>query len=170
MTYQVGDQEEELPFAPSFSWAAGIDGIVAGASDRYHFQVLRADGSRLEVEHYWDPVSIDPAHQDWARRLEIARTRLPSDEEQSWDGAGIPTHQPAFTRFLTAVSGETWVVRPGSSRQIPGCDEDPQQDYESAAENPCWVSDWIIDAFDSRVSTVTVFDGALVKVVDGRGR
>jgi len=152
LTYQRdGEEVEGVPFRPGFIWAVTADGdIVAGASDRYAYEVQRADGSELRVEKTWQPVPIPDEHAEYERRRTVALIRRFEQAGWNWDGAEIPGFQPAFSFLVPTISGETWVVRPGESSRMAECVEDPlAATYADVRANPCWRSEWIIDAFDA---------------------
>ena len=52
--------------------------------------------------------------------------------------------KPAYTEFVPAESGEVWVVRPGTGRQVADCDEDA---FEPSEDAPCWEEGRIVDVF-----------------------
>jgi len=152
LTYQRdGEEVEGVPFRPGFIWAVTADGdIVAGASDRYAYEVQRADGSELRVEKTWQPVPIPDEHAEYERRRTVALIRQFEQAGWNWDGAEIPGFQPAFSFLVPTISGETWVVRPGESSRMAECVEDPLAATSADVRaNPCWRSEWIIDAFDA---------------------
>lgn len=126
-----------------------------GASDRYRFQVLSPDGSRLIVQRYRDPIPVPQEHKEWERRQTLAAGRAAAtsqgrdDSELELDNSQIPDHKPAYRWLLPTQSGETWLRRLGSSEPIAGCAGDPLEvGWAPAQENPCWRDQIIIDAFD----------------------
>jgi hypothetical protein len=141
--------ETEIPFSAWRLWSPVPGGrIVYGASDRYRFEVLDRDGSKLVVERFWDPVPIDPGHREWARRREVAINRAMMQADWSWDGAEMPEHKPAFDGLIPAMSGEIWVLRRGACERLPDGVEDPiEAGWLAAIEDPGWRSQWILDVF-----------------------
>jgi len=144
------------PFSPFHYSSPAPDGkLVFGASDRYRFDVLAPDGSRLVVERYWDPVPIPPEHKEWARRLTLAShqavaANLGIDvEDDQLDSSQIPDHKPAYRWFVPTQSGEVWLQRLGPSEPLTECAGDPLEvGWAEARGNPCWDDGVIIDAFD----------------------
>jgi hypothetical protein len=147
-TMEVDGREIGTPFSPRLYWYPTPDGgIVAGATDRYRFEVLRQDGSRLVVHHYAQPAPVDPVEWEWNREYRVARYRR-LQEGFTWDGAEMPRRHPAFSSLGAANSGEIWVGRIIGSKRIPDCSENPLEDYagELSIER-CFEEVYTIDAF-----------------------
>lgn len=148
---EAGDRTLQMPFSRAFTWTtAGPGRFLAGANDRYRFEVqLRGETTRV-VERHWQPVPIRPEHAEWERKATIARGRR-YDPGWNWDGDGMPTTHPPFGTLIAAANGETWVVRDGPSEPVADCDEDPLVDRpESAPRLPaCWKRTFFLDAFDA---------------------
>ncbi len=151
----IGNQSM-TPYSPNhYSSPAPGGKLVYGASDRYQFEVLAPDGSRLIVNRYWDPVPVLPEHKEWQRRQTMASTRT-AYARHSADAAGfeldtsqIPDHKPAYRWFVPTQTGEIWLHRLGRSEPLPGCAGDPLEvGYAAAREDPCWRDRANIDAFD----------------------
>ena len=150
LTYRRGGEDVEgVPFRPGFTWEMTPAGdIVAGATERYYFEVQRADGSCLHVEKVHEPVPIPPERIEYERRRVVGLIRELYSPGWNWDGEQIPLHQPAFSAFVTTSSGEIWLTRPGDSRRIEGCIEDPlDATVEQVWANPCWKDIPQVDAF-----------------------
>ena len=139
------------PYSPVNYASPAPDGkLVFGASDRYRFEVLSPDGSRLIVERYWDPIPVPPEHKEWERRRELSFYREVNDPGDELDISQIPDSEPAYRWFVPTQSGEIWLQRLGSSEPLAGCAGDPLEvGPVAAAESPCWRHRPIIDAFDS---------------------
>ncbi len=95
------------PYSP-FNYAGPApDGkLVVGASDRYRFEVLSPDGSRLIVERCWDPIPIPSEHKEWERRRALGFDREVNDPEYELHSSQIPDHKPAYRWFVPTQSGE----------------------------------------------------------------
>jgi hypothetical protein len=144
------------PFSPSKPSSPAPDGkLVFGASDRYRFEVLAPDGSRLIVERFWDPVPVPPEHKEWERRLALASCRAAASNPSvsgsacELDSAQIPNHKPAYSALAPTQSGEVWVHRSGPSESVTGCAGDPLEvGWVAGRQDPCWRDKAMIDAFD----------------------
>jgi len=138
-----------VPFTPRFTWNIAYSGaIVAGASDRYRFEIQSADGSTLIVEHYGEPAPIIAAEAEWYRRQYVASLRrITTSPGWNWDGAEMPGTKPAFFEIIPTLSGDIWVARQGPGERMTECTEDPMESGEEAIDQPCWRDTWIIDAF-----------------------
>ncbi len=138
------------PYSPLHYASPAPDGkLVFGASDRYRFEVLASDGSRLIVQRYWDPIPVPPEHKEWERRRALGFDREVNDPEYQLDSSQIPDHKPAYRWFVPTQSGEIWLQRWGPSEPLAGCAGDPLEvGRVKARENPCWRDGAIIDAFD----------------------
>jgi hypothetical protein len=151
----LGNQQM-TPYSPNFYASPAAGGrLIYGASDRYRFEVLSPDGSRLIVERYWDPVPVPPEHKEWERRLAVAAVRLAFASRVAaaaafdLDISAIPDHKPAYRWFVPAQSGEIWLHRLGRSEPLSGCAGDPLEvGWAAARERPCWRDRAIIEAFD----------------------
>jgi hypothetical protein len=149
-------QGPTTPYSPSnYSSPAPGGKLVFGASDRYRFEVLAPDGSRLIVERYWDPVPVPAEHKEWERRLTLASSRAATasrgvdGSEYQLDSSQIPDHKPAYRWFIPTQSGEIWLQRLGPSEPLTGCAGDPLEvGWVAAREDPCWRDGATIDAFD----------------------
>ena len=143
------------PFTPRFMWTpAGPEMILAGSSDRYHFEIQRRGETVLEMETYWAPVPIEPEHAEWRRKAAVASGRR-SVPGWTWDGSEMPEHHPAFRSLIATASGEVWVARFGPSRRLTDCVEDPLAETVSgeqlnALQNPCWKETFVLDVFDKQ--------------------
>ena len=118
-TYRRNGREiEAVQYAPGIVWAIAPPGLlVAGASDRYRFEIHSPEGTVTVVEKQADPVElIDP-------ELEYARLSMERHQEVDfvWNGR-IPSHKPVYWFFLPTHSGEIWVFREGKAEPIPDCD------------------------------------------------
>ena len=151
VTVSVGGRELPVPFVSRFVWTpAGRASMLAGANHEYRFELQRHGEAILEVEKYWEPVAVDPAHAEWRRRATVARGRR-FEPGWSWNGSEIPEHLPAFAGLIAASGGGFWVTRYGQPRRLTECVEDPLAEADggrSAAANGCWRDVWILDAFD----------------------
>ena len=138
------------PYSPLHYASPAADGkLVFGASDRYRFEVLSPDGTRLIVQRYWDPIPLPPEHKEWERRRQLVFDREVNDPEYQLDSSQIPDHKPAYRWFVPTQSGEIWLQRWGPSEPLAGCAGDPLEVGRVVArENPCWRDGAIIDAFD----------------------
>jgi hypothetical protein len=141
-----GRDWENVPFAPTLRWAVAPDGIIAGASDQYRFELHHVDGTTTVVHRYWEPIPVHPEHAAWQRKFALAQIRA-SIPGWSWQGDDPPDHQPAFDGFIMPASGEIWVLRSGPSRSLPDCVEEPAEDPSLAWERPCWRGETILDVF-----------------------
>lgn len=148
-TYEIRKgSEQPTPYSPWLIWnPTPAGGIVAGASDRYRFEVRGADGATTVIERSWQPVPLPVEHREWARRRTVARNRSVISA-WDWDGGEIPTHKPAFSALASSTSGETWVIRAGPSKRMTACAEDPIATGPRAAfVDPCWVDELTADVF-----------------------
>lgn len=77
ITYDDGSGYQlDAPFAPQIAWSPAPDGrLVAGAADRYRFEVLGPDGAKRVVERFWDPVPIPEGQREWRRRAAVMPCR-----------------------------------------------------------------------------------------------
>jgi len=146
-----GREENIVPFAPWFIWTpVGAELIMAGASDRYRFEVQLRGETVLVVEKYWEPVPIDPEDAEWRRKATSALGRQ-VEPGWIWNGSGMPEHHPAFGALVATTGGEFWVARFGPSRRVADCVEEPLAegiDPDSVFENACWRDVLVLDAFD----------------------
>ncbi len=144
-------ESEIAPFAPRFTWTpAGAELIVAGASDRYRFEVQQRGETVLVAEKYWEPVPIDPEHAEWQRKATVAALRG-LEPDWTWNGSGMPEHHPAFGGIVVTTGGEFWVARFGPSLRVADCVEEPLAEGVDAGlvfENACWRNVYVLDAFD----------------------
>ena len=141
-----------VPFGPRTMWATASSGaIVAGASDRYRFEIQSDVGSIVVAERYWNPIPIGLAEAEWHRRMFVAGVRLEMvPQEWTWDGAEMPSTKPAFSGLVPAASGEIWVVRDGEGEHLPDCVDDPiEVGWLEAQDAPCWRDATILDVFDN---------------------
>jgi len=151
----IGNQSM-TPYSPNhYSSPAPGGKLVYGASDRYQFEVLAPDGSRLIVNRHWDPIPVLPEHKEWQRGQTIASTRAAYASRSAdaavfeLDTSQIPDHKPAYRWFVPTQTGEIWLHRLGPSEPLTGCAGDPLEvGYAAAREDPCWRDRAIIDAFD----------------------
>lgn len=141
----------DTPFAPRFIWNIAASGaIVAGASDRYRFEIQDADGPTRVVERFWEPVAVGPEEAEWQRLVHIkGLRRYTASADWTWDGAEMPATKPAFFELVPTPGGDVWVVREGPSERVADCLEDPlEATLEAARAAPCWRPRWVLDAFD----------------------
>ena len=140
-----------MPFIPQFVWTLAAPGrVLAGAGDAYRFEVQERGETVRVVEKYWNPVAIDPEHRDWRRKTIVALGRR-FDAGWTWNGAGMPTHLPAYSSLIAARSGETWVARHGTSVRVEEC-ADPLAEAGPASPpptDPCWQETFVLDVFDA---------------------
>jgi hypothetical protein len=140
-----------MPFAPQFTWTPAAPGrVLAGAADTYRFEVQERGETVRVVEKYWEPVPIDPEHLDWRRKTIVALGRR-FDPGWTWNGAGMPTHLPAYSSLIAARSGETWVARYGASARVAEC-ADPLAGAGPTSPvptDPCWKETFVLDVFDA---------------------
>jgi hypothetical protein len=148
-TYDLHGHPVPTPFAPRVTWNAAPGGAVLfGVPDRYRFELLRADGTRLVVERYGEPVPLSAEQREWQRQFTVADEREYNEPEFSWDGASMPRHKPAYTWLGPTLSGEVWVRREGPSERVPDCVENPiEAGYRAALANRCWQSDFMLAVF-----------------------
>jgi len=144
-------QFEGRPYALKVVWNAAPDGAVLyGVPDRYRFELLRADGTRLVVERHEEPVPLPAEQREWQRQFAVAFEREYNDPEFSWDGADMPRNKPAYTSLGPTLSGEIWVRREGLSQRVPDCVENPiEAGYRATLANQCWRADSILDVFSA---------------------
>jgi len=140
-----------LMFTPRSLWVIAPSGaIVTGASDRYYFEIQRADGSVLSVEKYWTPVPVAPEEADWHRHNLIGSVRVAGNSGWTWDGKELPTTKPAFRWLIPTRAGSMWVAREGPGEHLPDCNEDPLTDTTIIGSViPCWRSTVLLDVFDA---------------------
>jgi hypothetical protein len=138
-----------VPFSPMFTWNIAYSGaIVAGASDRYRFEVQNSDGSTLVVEHYGEAIPVAAPEAEWYRETLVASLRrITTSPGWNWDGAEMPATKPAFMELVPTLSGDIWVVRQGLGERLEKCIEDPREFVQKEFDQPCWRDTWIIDAF-----------------------
>jgi hypothetical protein len=149
-TYRVDGRDTATPLAPRISWnITPAGGLVAGAGDRYRFETVAADGSKIVVERYWEPTPIDPDEREWWRRLTVAMTsrRIAG---WSWDGAEIPRTKPAFSMLVPAMSGDIWVRRDTGTVRLDDCMKDPLAELPGEGRiEPCFRGVFVLDVFGS---------------------
>ena len=141
--------EENARFAPKIESSPAPDGrLVAGASDRYRFEVLYPDGAKRVVERFWDPVPIPEAQREWWWRFTV-RTYRDSNVEIALGVTDMPTHQPAYNWFIPTLSGELWISGLGAAERLPECADDPfEGDLPEVLGNRCWRNEITLDVFD----------------------
>jgi hypothetical protein len=132
LTFSAGGRElGPVPLSPAVIWNVySQGGIVAGASDRYRFEILRPDGRRTIVEKSWEPVTLTSAEGDHWRRVmddQVRRLGASSGQDITWDGR-LPATKPAFSRIQVAASGEIWVARENPAVTVPDCE--PAEAYD----------------------------------------
>ena len=150
LTFRGRSVAFDVPFGPTSMWIASASGdIVAGASDRYRFEIQGNDGAVILVERYWDPVRIGSAEAEWHRRFFVAGLRTEVvPPEWTWDGAEMPSTKPAFSGLVPTTSGDTWVIRQGAGEQQADCVENPiEAVWMDARDARCWRNAWILDVF-----------------------
>ncbi len=149
-TYVANGREWETPFSPQFVWAPTPTGeIVAGAGNRYRFQVLHADGSTTIVTRSWDPIRIEAEESEWHRQSVVSAWRS-SEPGWNWNGEGMPTHRPAFKSFAGSTSGQIWVGREIGSVRRADCTESPLgNDANGEPIRPCYLPIQVLDVFEA---------------------
>jgi hypothetical protein len=122
---------------------AAAPAVVSGFPDTYRFRWDHLDGRSVVVERAGALLPLDAAESTAA---EEAATRFLRglDPSWAWPDDPLPRIKPAYTNLIPAVSGETWVVRPGRSSRIPGCDEGS---FEPTGKPHCWREERIVDVF-----------------------
>ncbi len=137
-----------IPWTPQVAWAIGAEGaLVVGASDEYAFQVLHRDGRVIHVSRAYDPAPITDAEREYWRLLLPSRNS--DDETFSWDGR-LPDTKPPFVSFLTAQSGETWVLREGPATVLADCDPSALiEGRRGPRPQPCFERTWTMDVFEA---------------------
>ncbi len=142
---EVGSgQERPSLFNPSWQWNLTPAGeLLTGRSDEYRFERHRHDGTKTEVQMYWDPVPVSHGETDYLDHLATLRGTNPATL------APLPESKPAFLALLASASGEAWVLRQGPGFKVPDCDDRPQtvEDY-LGANAPCWQEVLFFDVFD----------------------
>jgi hypothetical protein len=136
-----------IPYSPERIWAMTPEGgLLAGTSDRYRFELRRADGSELAVEKYWEPrVPVLPEEAAWYRG-KMTATMLREDPDWTWNGPEVPDHKPAFEYLFADPAGRIWVVRSGPGRKLEGGVQEPQ-DWRDYFLKPAWEDTWLLDVF-----------------------
>jgi hypothetical protein len=150
-TIMFDGRVDPVRFSPMIKWVLAPNGaIVAGASDRYRFEVRHPQGQVLIVERHWEPISIQADEREWSRLSAMASLRR-AQPGWTWDGAEIPRTKPAFEAFIAAHSGEIWIVRPGPGIKDPECDDkhDPDDWPYYSRNYRCWRDQPLIDVFDA---------------------
>ncbi|MCH7824534.1 MAG: hypothetical protein IH849_07005 [Acidobacteria bacterium] len=164
---------EGVPNAPSVVWTIHPDGpLVAGATDRYRFEILSPDGRRTIVERFWDPVPVTEAEADfWRRSMQEQFTRMEarSGNAPEWDGR-MPATKPAYRSLMASQSGEIWVLRESPAEMIPDCEPENPGDLAQAAmvsstgvrlPGACFTLSFLIDVFGADGRYLGPVDGAL---------
>ena len=145
-TFHGMGRELPLPFSGRVVWAPTPDGrVIAGASNRYRFELSAGDGSRTVVTRNSALVPSDAEELEWRRRRFMAGWGR--REGFQWDGSGMLPHRLAFESLIGAVSGETWVGRDVGSERLPGCTEDPLASPPGEPVTPCYRPVFLFDAF-----------------------
>ena len=136
-----------VPFAPRVVWTFSYDqALIAGASDRYAFQMIRPTGETTLVERFWEPVPVTTEEADYWRRFTVAGFGGGTE----WNGENIPDHKPAFMQFLPSASGEVWVLRQGDGG-LGECDLEPEEAATSGFDQDviaCLYPNLFFDVFD----------------------
>ncbi len=147
-THEIDGRQSPTPFSPSVRWATTpAGGLVAGATDRYRFEILHTDGAKTIVERVTPPVRIEAEEREWHRRLTVAMIRRGGDGFD-WDGAEIPYVHPAFDWLTPAVTGEIWVSRVVGNTRREVCMENPIEDLAGASSiTRCFVPLLAFDVF-----------------------
>ena len=171
-----GREIEGVPNAPSIVWAMHPDGpLVAGANDRYVFEILAPDGRRTVVERFWDPVPVAKEEAEfWRRTMEESFGRMVErgGESPQWDGR-MPQTKPAYRSFLAAQSGEIWVLSEAPAQIIPDCEPGDLTDLSQAMVSTrgvrppgaCFVISFLMDAFGADGRYLGPVEGALPHAV-----
>ena len=147
------------PFQPTGQYAFAPSGaVISGIPDAYRFEIAHADGARMIVDRYWEPVPVAADEASAYRDGAMAFMRQ-IDPGWVWSAPDTPATKPAFERFIPSRSGEVWVVRPGPGVPVAGCN--PEADPDGNDLSPCWEQARIFDVFgaDGRyLGTVDVPD------------
>lgn len=135
-----GREIESMAHNPSITWTIHPHGpLVAGANDRYRFEILSPSGRRTIVERFWDPVLVTAAEEAWWSR---AASRSPARRL-------VRRIKPAYSFLLASESGEIWVLREGPAEMIPDCDPE-RRDLMWTWASPglkCMTHGYFIDVF-----------------------
>ncbi|MCH8992599.1 MAG: hypothetical protein IIA44_12750 [Acidobacteria bacterium] len=146
-----GNSARPIPFAPQSAWGvAGPELVMVGFGDRYRIEIQHRGRVTRIIEKHWQPIPVDPAHVEWSTALLIASVQQGGSNQSdwTWDGAGVPSHQPAFAWLMGTQTGEMWVRRDGSSVRLDDCVADPITDGAMIArQRPCWRAEPIVDVF-----------------------
>lgn len=135
---------QAIPFQPNGDATFAASGVlVTGHPSAYAFEVRHPDGRVMRIERSWTPVPVLPGEADAHRQAAIDYLRE-LDPDWTWGDAEIPATKPAFSRLLPALSGETWVVRPGPARHDESCDE---ASFPDDGEAHCWTEEPLVDVF-----------------------
>ncbi len=142
-----GRDVASVPFAPRAVWTFSYDqALIAGASDRYAFRMIRSTGETTLVERFWEPVPVTSEEADYWRRFTVAGF----GGETDWNGENIPDHKPAFIQFLPSASGEVWMLREGGGGSGV-CDLEPEEAGTSGFDQDviaCLYPNLFFDVFD----------------------
>ena len=142
-----GRESNSVPFAPRVvSMFSYDEALIAGASDRYAFRMIRPTGETTLIERFWEPVPVTAEEADYWRRFTIAGIGGRTD----WNGENIPDHKPAYMQFVPSVSGEVWLLRQGGGG-LGVCDLEPEDAGTSGFDQDliaCLYPNLFFDAFD----------------------
>ena len=150
VSVRVDDRSSRpIPFAPQSVWGvAAPELVMVGFGDRYRIEIQHRGRVTRIIEKHWQPIPVDPAHVEWSKALLIASVQQSGSSRSAWtwDGAGVPSHQPAFAELMGTQTGEMWVRRDGSSVRLDDCVADPITDGAMIArQRPCWRAEPIVD-------------------------
>jgi len=133
----------QVPFHANGTTDFTREGIVlSGYSDAYRFEMLHPDGRRTVVERFWEPTAVLSEEAE-AHRAAVTRYMREMDPDWTWNAEEIPATKQAFSDLIATVSGEIWVVRPGTGAPVPDCEEGD----DSGSTPRCWTEARIVDAF-----------------------
>ncbi len=145
-TYHAMGRNRPVPFSGRVVWAPTPDGrVIAGASDRYRFEIVADDRSKTVVTRASALIPADPEELEWRRRRFLAGWGR--REDFSWDGSGVLPHRLAFESLSVALSGEMWVGREVGNERLPGCTEDPLANPPREPVVPCFRPVYSFDVF-----------------------
>jgi hypothetical protein len=136
----------EVPFWPLPVFAMSATGaMIHGVGQPYRFTISHPNGAVIHVESSAEPVPVVADEAAWYRSR-VAEDLRQADAGWQWDGPEVPATKPAYNSLVPAVTGEVWVVRPGSGYEDTSCDVDiPTKD----APERCWRDERIVEAFDA---------------------
>ena len=99
-----------VPFSPAQEVRVNPTGeYVHAVSDRYAFDVLRADGGVLRIGRAPESVPVSRAESDAARRR-IERNFRQMIPDWTWNGPEVPSEKPPYRSLFVALDGRYWVL------------------------------------------------------------